>query len=165
MTTEKPYLCVKFSDAICAIESYDDVEQVGLYIDRKTGQTFWVMSDLEIEPTEPGDDTLQSAEPLASFDEVASDSERYLQFPSTTAVDKVDRAETFTDTCVLDPKVKRKLLKLIKKARNRGWTDSPDIYALICKSGLVAEWNAYNDTLNEAFLRNWCEDHGIFLCE
>ncbi len=165
MTTENPYLCVKFSDAMCAIESYDDVEQVGLYIDRKTGQTFWVTSDLEIEPMEPGDDALQSAEPLASFDEVASDSERYLQFPSTTAVNKVDRAEAFTDTYVLDSNVKKKLLKLIKKARNRGWTDDPDIYALICKSSLVAEWNAYNDALNEIFLHNWGEDHGILLCK
>lgn len=165
MITENPRLCVKLSDAMCAIESYDDVEQVGLYIDRKTGRTFWVMSDLEIEPTEPGDDALQSDKPLASFDEVASDGDRYLQFPSATAVNKVDHAEEFTDTYVLDPGLKKKLLKLIKKARNRGWTDDPDIYALICKSGLVAEWNAYNDTLNEAFLRNWCEDHGILLCK
>ena len=153
-------LTISLEVILDALEYYDDIEEYGSYLDRKTGEVFRVYDE----------DMVNNESNLGLYQEIVNYPERYIQLPDQRYVfENAGRQqvlkkvmEKFVSEKVENPKQKKKLLRNMKYIDWRGGIMD---FLLMLDPAQQMEWSSYGEAQSAQFAREWCEANNITLVE
>lgn len=145
-------LSVSLSTLMDAIDSESDYSDYGYFLDPATGKThlLWDMCVDEIDD-------------MDLFEQFSERIDEFIKLPDRSMTDCYTRAEQFSDEIDVDETMRKRLKKACKKARRTG-----NITFFLKEAhglGLYREQVAFWNQLDEAFVRQWCAEHGIAIIE